>query len=331
MSQKNIAIFFDAENVSAQYVPDVLAKISSYGNVLIQRAYADWSIPSTKSWKETVSRQPISVIQQFHNKETQVIDKAIIMDAIQIAVERPDITIFCIVASDKGYSNLALRLRELGKYVLGMGEEEKAKKDSLLVNACNEFLYVEKIKKIDENILLELGGDANDTASREIQKFSLLKFIDQAYEMTPKTKENGVLLSQFGEAIRKIKPDFDLESYNCTSFKHLLESFPNDYEIYDDGKRPPTYSTIKKEKSLKATLTGKITRLIKNYGIITTDDNRDYFFYNKDILKEFHDKKLQKGLMVEFIVLKEPNKDAETTKEQNGRAEQIKIIEETVS
>ncbi|MDD7275317.1 MAG: NYN domain-containing protein, partial [Treponema sp.] len=112
MENNNIAIFFDAENVSARYVSTILAKTSSYGNIVIQRAYADWSIPNTKQWKEIVARQPINVIQQFHNGETQVIDKTIIMDAIQIAIERPEINVFFIVASDKGYANLALRLRE---------------------------------------------------------------------------------------------------------------------------------------------------------------------------------------------------------------------------
>lgn len=48
MENNNIAIFFDAENVSARYVSTILAKTSSYGNIVIQRAYADWSIPNTK-------------------------------------------------------------------------------------------------------------------------------------------------------------------------------------------------------------------------------------------------------------------------------------------
>ena len=330
MSEKNVAILFDAENVSSQYAPSILAKVSSYGNVVIQRAYADWSIQNTKSWKETIARQPITAIQQFHNGESQAIDKTIIMDAIQIAIERPEINIFCIVASDKGYSSLALRLRELGKYVLGMGEETKAKEDSLLVNACNEFLYVEKIAKIDENILIESSSEMDASESREIQNYSLLKFIDQAYDMTQKTRENGVLLSQLGTSIRKIKPDFDLNTYNFSSFKQMLEAFPDDYEIYDDGKRPPTHSAIKKEHNLSEKyIKGKIKRLIHNYGIIATDEGRDYFFYNNDILPEFHNEKLEKGISVEFIVAKEPDLEAETSRERNGRAERIRIIEQS--
>ncbi len=163
MSER-IAIFFDAENISAEYVNSILAKVKSYGAIVIQRAYADWSIPNTQQWKKLVAKQPISVYQQFHNGETQVIDKTIIMDAIQIAIEHPDIDTFCLVASDKGYANLALRLRELGKYVLGIGEEEKAKEDSLLVNACNEFIYVEKLNAVEDTILIDNKDTKKDTA-----------------------------------------------------------------------------------------------------------------------------------------------------------------------
>lgn len=325
MENNNIAIFFDAENVSAHYVSTILAKASSYGNIVIQRAYADWSIPNTKQWRQIVARQPITVIQQFHNGETQVIDKTIVMDAIQIAIERPEINVFFIVTSDKGYANLALRLRELEKRVVGIGEETKAKQDSLLVNACNEFLYVERIKHFDENILL----DADDSESKEIQNFSLLQFINQAYDITPKTRESGVLLSQLGESIRKIKSDFDCTTYGFTSFKQMVESFSNDYDMSNDGKTPPTFFISRKEKEFQEEiLEGSIKRLIKNYGIISAKDDTDYFFYNKDILPEFHETKLKKGLNVSFIVARKPNKEAETTKEQNGRAEKIKILNE---
>lgn len=50
MSER-IAFFFDAENISANHVTSILAKVKSYGDILIQRAYADWSIPNTSPGK----------------------------------------------------------------------------------------------------------------------------------------------------------------------------------------------------------------------------------------------------------------------------------------
>ena len=53
------------------------------------------------------------------------------------------------------------------------------------------------------------------------------------------------------------------------------------------------------------------------------------FFYNKDILPEIHKEKLKKGTKVFFIVAKKTNKEAGTTKDQNGRAEKIEIVNKT--
>lgn len=326
MSER-IAIFFDAENISANHVTSILAKVKSYGDILIQRAYADWSIPNTSSWKNLVAKQPISVYQQFHNGETQVIDKTIIMDAIQIAIEHPEIDTFCIVASDKGYSNLALRLRELGKYVLGIGEEKKTKQDSLLVNACNEFLYIENLKTVDENILLDTNDEEHDKETPDMAKFSLSRFISQAYDSTPKTKDGDIMLSRLSESIKSFKPDFDYNDYGYKSFKAMIESFPDEYEIYDDGKPHPSFMVERKEiRDTDKTLEGRIHKIVRNYGIIRSSDGTDYFFYAGDVLKQFHGIKLKKGMNVRFTVQKAPDENAPSRKDRNGRADKIEIL-----
>lgn len=322
MSER-IAIFFDAENISAEYVNSILAKVKSYGSIVIQRAYADWSIPNTQPWKKLVAKQPISVYQQFHNGEAQVIDKTIIMDAIQIAIEHPDIDTFCLVASDKGYANLALRLRELGKYVLGVGEEIKAKEDSLLVNACNEFIYVERLNAVDDTILLD-----NDETEKnaDITNFSLSNFISQAYDSTPKTKEGYALFSRLGEAIRSFKPDFDYTDYGYKTFKQMMEDFPDEYEIFDDGKRAPTYMVLRKEVEVtNRKAEGTIQKVVSTYGSIKSE-GKDYFFYTGDFKKDFRGVKLKKGMKVRFIVAKEPEPGAADKRDRNGKAKEIEIV-----
>ncbi len=322
MSER-IAIFFDAENISADYVNSILAKVKSYGSIVIQRAYADWSIPNTQPWKKLVAKQPISVYQQFHNGETQVIDKTIIMDAIQIAIEHPDIDTFCLVASDKGYANLALRLRELGKYVLGVGEEVKAKEDSLLVNACNEFIYVEKLNTVDDDILLD-----NDPAEKnaDITNFSLSNFISQAYDSTPKTKEGYVLFSRLGESMRSFKPDFDYTDYGFKTFKQMIDAFSGEYEILDDGKPAPSYMILRKEiEEANRYAEGVIRRIINYFGIIRSDE-KDYFFSISDVKKESRNIRLKKGMKVKFLVVREPSQGEEKASFNNGRAKEIEVL-----
>ena len=39
-----IAVFFDSENVPADKVPLIIDYLSGKGDILFQRAYADWSV-----------------------------------------------------------------------------------------------------------------------------------------------------------------------------------------------------------------------------------------------------------------------------------------------
>ena len=81
-----IAVFFDAENISAKKVSPIIDFLSTKGDILFQRAYADWSMSETSSWREQLTKTPITAIQQFHHDEKQAVDKLIMMDAIEMAI-----------------------------------------------------------------------------------------------------------------------------------------------------------------------------------------------------------------------------------------------------
>lgn len=153
MGRRKAAVFIDAENVSPKAAPSVLAQVYARWDVCILRAYADWSIGQTCNWKRQFTSTPMIAIQQFHdpkgsgkmkrkyNTADQAVDKVIIMDAIEIAIKNDRITDIIIVASDNGYHSLALRLKELGKYVVGVGERSKSR--PIWIQSCNEFIYIE--------------------------------------------------------------------------------------------------------------------------------------------------------------------------------------------
>ena len=69
-----IAVFFDAENIPSNKVSLIIDSLSTKGDILFQRAYADWSIENTKSWKEQLNKTPITAIQQFHHNEKQAVN-----------------------------------------------------------------------------------------------------------------------------------------------------------------------------------------------------------------------------------------------------------------
>jgi hypothetical protein len=233
-----IAVFFDAENVPSGAIPDIIAWLSGQGDILYQRAYADWSVKNTKAWQEQITRTPISVIQQFHNGQEQVIDKAIMMDAVALAIEHPEIDTFAIVASDNGYYMLSLRLRELGKNVIGLGEKQKCK--PIWINSCNQFQYLEDLNPVTEEL--------PDTKLNS--RASLLKFLDMAYDSTPDSEGMGAkMLANLGNSIHRFKPDFSFKAFGYSSLLSMVEDFPEAYKVgVKTGTTPPIYYLSRKEQ-----------------------------------------------------------------------------------
>ena len=328
---EKIAIFFDAENVSAEKVSPVISFLRRKGQVLFQRAYADWSMSTTSSWKDQLSKIPITAIQQFHEKSEdgkkdlkESVDKAIMMDCIEMAIKHEEITTFTLVTSDNGFFTLALRLRELGKKVIGVGEKEKS--HERWVSSCNEFSYFEDLEEIDDKIIIDSKSAEDKNDIEEFQKFSLEKFLESAYATTPVYKNtNSVLLSELWKAVLAIKPDFNVKNYNKKSPLEFIKSFADRFKVFDDGKTPKTFFVEKienptSENSLQKT--GKIKRWMHFFGIIVADDKTgDYFFHKTDIDSDFKNEKLKKDLEVQFSVIKLPNQNAVETSEKNGKAQ----------
>ena len=318
-----IAAFWDAENVQSSKIALVMDTLSSRCPILFQRAYADWSRPNMESWRKELNLSPITAIQQFHHDEKQAVDKLIIMDAIQMAIQYKEIDIFVIVASDNGYHILARRIRELGKYVIGIGEKSKCK--PIWVKSCHEFLYFEDLAEQDENILLDEKGKDEDL---NLKRFSLEKFIEKAFYATRSYKNtNTVLLSQLWEAILHLKPDFNVKDYGVKSTRELIDSLGHVFKLSDDGKPQKTFFVEKLEAKADANRKeGVIKRRIQNYRIIAASDGSgDYFFYMGEINPSFKDNKLEKGTKVRFQVAALPGGDG--TSNGNGRATDVQVID----
>lgn len=321
---EKIAIFFDAENIPADKVSSIIDYLSSKGDILFQRAYADWSIENTKSWKNLLNELPITAIQQFHHNEKQAVDKLLMMDAIEMAIKHPEITLFSIIASDNGYSALALRLRELGKKIIGIGDKNKCK--SRWINSCNEFKSLDKLNKKDSEILT----DAIEADDSNLADFSLEKFIESAFDSTRLYKDtNSVLLSQLWETVLRNKPDFDVTDYGVKNPRDLILKMNSKFRLSDDGKQQKTFFVEKidvlSDKSHQRK-NGVVKRRIKNYRILEADDKTgDYFFYIAELNPRSKDSRLEKGTKVSFQVVETP----EDSKWGNnsGRATDVIVLE----
>ena len=72
-------------------------------------------------WKNVLLENAISPIQQYnYTTGKNATDSSMIIDAMDILYFN-QVDIFCLVSSDSDFTRLAMRLREAGKEVIGMG------------------------------------------------------------------------------------------------------------------------------------------------------------------------------------------------------------------
>jgi len=242
---KNFAVIFDGDNISSEYLDAIMTEISKKGDITIKRVYADFTTPNMKSWKEKVFDSPIRVFQQFRNGPNAT-DNTIIMDSIELAIQNKNINAFCIVSTDFGYYSLALRLRENGKYVIGIGRENS--KD-IWQNSCNEFITIENILKGKELLEEKQKNVSNNESIKSIE--SGLDVIEYGLFNSRVNTDGWISFSDFGLTIRMKYPNFDPRSFMCNNLLQLIRKFPNDLEIKSDDCFPPNYWLRDKEKYSK--------------------------------------------------------------------------------
>ena len=311
--EKKYALLIDGDNIAPSYLDSIISEVSKEGDVLIKRLYGDWTTPNMNGWKNSLEKVPIRPVQQFRNGPNAT-DNTIIMDAIELANTNQGINAVCIVSTDSDYYSLALKLREYGLYVLGIG---RSNAKPLWVNACNEFKYLENFDETEEY----------EEDSKTGKKFkSLDDLICHAYRNSRMTEEGWVSLSDLGNSIRNFMPESDPRSYSHNTLREIIDALSDDFELRSDDRVPPNYwikAIDRKNETPK--VKGKIKRLMNRYGIIE-NENGDFFFSFTNIDKKCRDKLIKEGTAVKFRVFKMPNPRGGDSTDRNGKAAEIEII-----
>ncbi|MBD5460444.1 MAG: NYN domain-containing protein [Lachnospiraceae bacterium] len=153
-NEKMYALLIDADNISPKYLNIILSEAKEFGIISIRRIYGDWTDSSKSSWKEVLLENSITPMQQYtYTTGKNSSDSAMIIDAMDILYTN-DVAGFILASSDSDFTRLAMRLREAGKDIIGMGE---SKTPAPFVKACRIFktldvLYnaTRKLKKADK-------------------------------------------------------------------------------------------------------------------------------------------------------------------------------------
>lgn len=116
----------------------ILDYASSFGTIVISRAYADWSLPVNSSYQRQLISRAVDLTQMFPTSATKNgADIRLAVDVVEDLFRLPTITHVVIVAGDSDYISLAQRAKRLDRYVVGIGVAGSV--SSSLADACNEF------------------------------------------------------------------------------------------------------------------------------------------------------------------------------------------------
>lgn len=221
-NDRSLAMLVDGDNASHNAIKAIIDEASKHGNLKIRRVYGDWTNQNLAKWKEAANLNAMQLVQQSsYTSGKNSTDGALIIDAMDI-LYTDDVDGFCIVSSDSDYTRLAIKLREHGKTVFGIGEKKTPKS---LVNACHQFTYTEMI--VSGEPLPDSGVIADQDAKRRAEWVALVK---NAIEESPDENE-WVLLAEVGQRLRTINPAFDARAYGSKSLHSLIESEPDKFDL----------------------------------------------------------------------------------------------------
>lgn len=241
-----LAVLIDADNVPYSHTKEMLEEIAKYGTPTFKRIYADWTKPTVSGWKGVLLESAITPVQQYsYTSGKNATDSAMIIDAMDILYSGR-VDGFCIVSSDSDFTRLAIRLREAGMKVFGIGQK---KTPVPFIAACDKFIYIE-ILSIDKEELLKptpkksrsrkkskpapaepepIAVEPRAPAPLEKANSDLVKLI--ADNINGLADEEGwAFVGDLGNMILKIQPDFDPRNYGFKKLVPLIKSL-NHFEI----------------------------------------------------------------------------------------------------
>lgn len=251
-----LAVLIDGDNAPRDCLKGIMEEIAIYGTPMIKRIYGDWASHGLSSWKTTLLENAVTPKQQFaYTTGKNATDSAMIIDAMDILYTGKTDG-YVLVSSDSDFTPLAIRLRESGMYVIGIGEEKTPK---AFVQACDKFIRVEVIRDKYKKPAKSASKSTSKTATARKSTVKTAEKTDKAAankstakkpaekavpaETKPPVPEDIINLiadsiadladddgwidmSNLGNLIIKKQPDFDPRTYGFGKLSNMLKNLP---------------------------------------------------------------------------------------------------------
>ena len=219
-----LAVLIDGDNAPRDCLKSIMEEIAIYGTPMIKRIYGDWGSHGLTSWKNTLLENAVTPKQQFaYTTGKNATDAAMIIDAMDILYTGKTDG-FVLVSSDSDFTPLAIRLRESGMYVLGIGEEKTPK---AFVQACDKFIRIEVIRDRYKKPAKSAAKKSSEKAEEKkpaVPEDIIGLIADSVADLAD--DDGWIDMSNLGNLIIKKQPDFDPRTYGFGKLSNMLKNLP---------------------------------------------------------------------------------------------------------
>ena len=222
MEEKKFALLIDADNISSKYIKIIIDELGKYGTVTYKRLYGDLTRSNNQSWRNALLSHSINPVQQYnYTTGKNSTDSAMIIDAMDILYSGK-VDGFCLVTSDSDFTRLAMRLREAGMTVIGMGESKTPEPFRV---SCERFFFLDLLLDDTQNAADEKAETAVDSEEDAITPLPVLESMIVKIIIENGIDGTSMDLGELGSRITKSDPAFDIRNYGYNKFSKFLDQF----------------------------------------------------------------------------------------------------------
>ncbi len=210
----NAALLIDFDNVTmgtrsnlGQELRRLLNSDIIKGKVAVQRAYADWR--RYPQYIVSLSEASIDLIfaPAYGSSKKNATDIRLAIDALELVFIRPEIGTYILLSGDSDFSSLVLKLKEYGKYVIGVGMQESS--SDLLVQNCDEYYSYNSISGLTS----AADGPTEKHDPWVLAARSILKMVE---------RKDVMRSDRFKQVMLELDQSFDEKEIGFSKFNRFL-------------------------------------------------------------------------------------------------------------
>jgi uncharacterized protein (TIGR00288 family) len=213
----NAALLIDFDNVTMGIRSELGKELQSLlssdiikGKVSVRRAYADWR--RYPQYIVPLSEASIDLIfaPAYGSSKKNATDIRLAIDALELVFTRPEIGTFVLLSGDSDFSSMVIKLKEYGKYVIGIGIRESS--SDLLVQNCDEYYSYNALAGLVK------ASDEVDAA----RKYDPWELVTEAVQRMK--RNNDVMRSdRLKQVMQEIDSSFDEKNLGISKFSRFCQ------------------------------------------------------------------------------------------------------------